>query len=75
MPKVPRIRGADAVRAFTKAGYDVSRVRGSHYIMRHPGRPERLSIPVHEGEDLGAGLLLKQIKLAGLTVEEFCNLL
>jgi predicted RNA binding protein YcfA (HicA-like mRNA interferase family) len=73
--KVPRITGEAAVAAFCKAGYGVDRVRGSHHILRHPEKTERLSIPVHKGKTVGVGLLSSQIKLAGLTVEQFIELL
>jgi predicted RNA binding protein YcfA (HicA-like mRNA interferase family) len=75
MPKVPRITGEDAIRAFSKVGFAVDRIRGSHHILRHPDKPPRLSIPVHKGETVGLGLLKAQIALAGLTVEDFINLL
>ena len=75
MPKVPRITGEEAVRAFGKTGYTLDRVKGSHHILRHPKRAPRLSIPVHKGRTAGAGLLGRQIKIAGLTVEEFIELM
>jgi predicted RNA binding protein YcfA (HicA-like mRNA interferase family) len=73
--KLPRISGEDAIRAFRKDGYRLDRIHGSHHILKHPDRKERLSIPVHKGTTVGVGLLGKQIKIAGLTVERFNNLL
>lgn len=67
----PRITGAQAVAAFQKAGFQVIRITGSHHILKRDGCPHRLSIPVHAGKTLGTGLLKSQIKLAGLSVEEF----
>ena len=61
-----------AIRAFEKLGYEVARVRGSHYILRHPSRP-MLSIPRHRV--VKTGLLLSKIKAAGVTAEEFEELL
>jgi len=75
MPKVPRIDGNAAVRAFEKAGFVVVRQAGSHQIMKKRDHPSILSIPVHRGKDVGTGLLASQIKAAGLTVEEFRKLL
>jgi predicted RNA binding protein YcfA (HicA-like mRNA interferase family) len=74
MPKVPRIAGREAVTAFEKHGYEVARINGSHHILKKPGC-NRLSIPVHNGKTVGTGLLASQIKAAGLTVEEFTELL
>jgi len=73
--RMPRVSGNDAVSAFCKAGYELDRITGSHHILRHPDKIERLSIPVHSGRTVGVGLLSKQIRLAGLTVEEFIALL
>jgi predicted RNA binding protein YcfA (HicA-like mRNA interferase family) len=75
MPKVPRVTGEVAVAAFCKAGYVLHHTRGSHHILKHPGRTERLSIPCHSGKTIGVGLLRRQIALSGLTVEQFTELL
>ncbi len=74
-PKVPRIRGADAIKAFEKAGFSVLRVKGSHWIMGKDGHYYRLSVPVHAGETVGTGLLGDLIEKAGLTVQQFIDLL
>jgi predicted RNA binding protein YcfA (HicA-like mRNA interferase family) len=74
MPKLPRITGREAVDAFCRAGYTVDRVKGSHSILKRPGS-NRLTIPVHAGKTVGAGLLLSQIAAAGLTTDEFLALL
>ena len=47
-------------------------MRGSHYVLTHPERAA-LSIPRHR--ELKIGLLMSKIKAAGLTVEEFEELL
>ncbi len=75
MPKVPRISGLEAIRAFQKGGFTVIRVKGSHHIMARAGWAARLSIPVHPGRTVGLGLLRSQISAAGLTVDEFIGLL
>lgn len=75
MPKVPRITGEEAIKAFNKDGFRLDRIRGSHHILRHPDKTARLSIPVHKGRTVGLGLLHSQIIAAGLTVEEFQRLL
>jgi hypothetical protein len=36
MPPVPSVRGDRLVRALERAGFKVSRVAGSHHVMRHP---------------------------------------
>ena len=71
MPKLPRISGKEALRAFSKAGFTVVRVAGSHYIMEKTGQAHVLSVPVHAGEDLKSGTLRSLIRGAGLTIEQF----
>ncbi|MBI5075555.1 MAG: type II toxin-antitoxin system HicA family toxin [Nitrospirae bacterium] len=64
--------GPEAVRKFQKAGWTVSRQKGSHVMMTKPGFQWTLSIPQHD--ELGPGLLRKLISQAGLSVDEFNNL-
>ena len=61
-----------AIRAFERLGYEVVRVRGSHYILKHPGRAT-LSIPRHR--TVKVGLLLSKIKAAGIKAEDFEEML
>ena len=74
MPKTPKVSGEDAVKAFKGAGFSLARISGSHHILKKDGC-RRLSVPVHAGKSVGTGLLLSQIKAAGLTVEKFIELL
>ncbi|MEX0784390.1 MAG: type II toxin-antitoxin system HicA family toxin [Dehalococcoidia bacterium] len=55
MPRVPRISGTQAVRAFEKAGWVASRQSGSHAVLLKEGSILSLSIPLHR--ELGPGLL------------------
>jgi len=72
--KLPVVSGSDAVKAFGKAGYEFDGQHGSHIILRHSAPPHRrLSIPNHK--ELAKGTLRALIREAGLTVEEFANLL
>jgi len=59
------------VRSFERAGWKVRNQTGSHVVLKKEGNSVLLTIPVHKGKPIKKGLLLKQIKLAGLTVEEF----
>lgn len=72
--KLPRgLSGDEAVRAFCRAGWQVFRMTGSHVVLEKDGEEFNLSIPRHD--ELGHGLLRHQIRLAGLTVEQFIGLL
>ncbi len=48
--------------------------RGSHVKLMKPGNPVILSIPLHKGKPVKKGLLVAQVKKAGMTVEEFLKL-
>lgn len=62
------VKAGAAIRAFERLGFEVDRVRGSHYILLHPdGR--FVSIPRHR--EVKPGLLLNQLKRAGISWEEF----
>jgi len=72
MPHLPIISGDQFVKAARKIGYNWDHTEGSHMILVHPsGR--RLSVPRHP--ELGRGLLRALIRDAGLSREEFINLL
>jgi predicted RNA binding protein YcfA (HicA-like mRNA interferase family) len=73
MPKLPIISGIEAIKAFSKAGWVPHRQVCSHVVLRKEGSKVTLSIPKHK--ELKPGLLRHLIKAAGLTVEEFENLL
>jgi predicted RNA binding protein YcfA (HicA-like mRNA interferase family) len=73
MPKLPVVSGKDTVNAFMKAGWHISRQRGSHVILTKDGSINTLSVPLHQ--TLGPGLLRDLIRIAGLTVDEFTELL
>ena len=75
MPKLPRIPGKKVVAAFERAGFVHDRTRGSHYILVKEGETSILSKPVHGNCDVGPGLLRAQIRNAGMTVDEFLELL
>jgi predicted RNA binding protein YcfA (HicA-like mRNA interferase family) len=72
MPPLPVISGREAAKAFQKIGFLFHHQTGSHMIYYRPdGR--HLSIPDHR--ELDRGTLRGLIKGAGITVEEFVNLL
>lgn len=73
--KLPVVSGRQAIRAFTKAGFAVvpGRGRGDHIILAKDHWPALLSVPDHK--ELKAGTLRSLIRYAGLTVDEFRELL
>ena len=75
MPKLPRVTGAEAKRAFESIGFREDRIKGSHHILKKLGHRHSLSIPIHGNEILGIGLLKALIVTAGITEERFRELL
>jgi predicted RNA binding protein YcfA (HicA-like mRNA interferase family) len=74
--RLPAASGQRVVRALMKAGFVVDRIVGSHHILKYPGRPARtVVVPCHSGRDLKPGTLRSIIRQAGLTLEEFNQLL
>jgi predicted RNA binding protein YcfA (HicA-like mRNA interferase family) len=58
------------------AGFSIVRTTGSHYRLVHGTDPTRqTTVPVHKGKDIPRGTLRGIIEQAGLTVEEFVDLL
>lgn len=68
MPRLPRLTGAQLVRALQRLGWVVVVQRGSHVQLRHPERGGRVTVPVHAGRVLGPGLLLAILKQTGVGV-------
>jgi predicted RNA binding protein YcfA (HicA-like mRNA interferase family) len=74
MTKQPVVNGQECIRALQKAGFVIKRQSGSHVIMKLPDTPLRVSVPNHRN-NLKPGTLHQIIKDAGLTVDEFIDLL
>lgn len=73
-PELGNVRPAHVVSALVKAGLVVKRQTGSHVIMYKPGTPRPVTVPMHR-KDLPIGTIRAIIRQAGLTVDEFVNLL
>ncbi len=74
MLKLPVVSGIETVKAFSKVGYEVDHQTGSHIIIRQRKYPHRrLTVPNHK--EVAKGTLRGLIKQAGLTIEEFIELL
>ena len=71
--KLPLISGKDTVKAFSRGGWRVDRIAGSHAVMRKDVSAVTLSVPLHK--ELRKGLLRSLIKDAGIDIEEFLSYL
>lgn len=75
MPKIPVVSARKFIKVLKKVGYIHDHTEGSHYIFYHPAKRLRVSVPMHQGRDLGQGITLALIKDAKLTRDEFLRLL
>jgi predicted RNA binding protein YcfA (HicA-like mRNA interferase family) len=73
--RAPRVTGTVVVRAMRRAGWEQVRQTGSHAQLRHPARAGLVTVPIHRGEILSPKLLASILQQAGLSVDEFVDLL
>ena len=73
MGRLNNISGKETVKAFQRAGWQVVGQVGSHVVMSKTGIRANLSIPQHK--ELSVGTLRALIRNAGMTVDEFLELL
>jgi len=73
MGTLASISGKEAVKAFTKAGWQTVGQVGSHLVMTRSGQRANLSIPQHK--ELSVGTLRSLIRSAGISVDDFLKLL
>jgi predicted RNA binding protein YcfA (HicA-like mRNA interferase family) len=74
MPKLPNFTGTELIKALKKIGFEVVRQKGSHVRLKHADN-RVVTIPVHAGQAIGKGLLVKILRDAELTKEELIQLL
>ena len=74
MSALPVVSGREVVNALGGIGYVLDRQRGSHMILRQQAPPHRrLTVPDHK--EVAKGTSRAIIRQAGLSVEEFRDLL
>jgi len=73
MNKLPAISARECIRALGKVGFHFKRQEGSHVILRRDDPFAQLVVPVHK--ELDRGTLRAIIRQAGLSVDDFVNLL
>jgi predicted RNA binding protein YcfA (HicA-like mRNA interferase family) len=74
-PRLPALRPSQVIRALERAGFFLHHATGSHHYFKHPEKPGRLVTVAVHARDLKRGTLASIIKQAGLTPDEFLNLL
>ena len=67
MPSLPRISGAEAIRALQQHGFSIARQRGSHVVLRRG--ESGCVVPKHR--ELKVGTLAGALRQAGVSVGDF----
>ena len=73
MSRLPRTSGRDCVKALGKVGFYLKRQHGSHLILRRDNPFAQVVVSNHK--ELDRGTLRAIIRQAGLSVNEFVQLL
>lgn len=73
--RLPSVKPREVLRALGRAGFIIHHTSGSHYVLKHPDSPRlRVTVPYHN-KDLKRGTLASILNQAGLSTEEFVDLL
>jgi len=73
MSKLPAISGRECVKVLVKKGFRFRRQVGSHIVLRRDDPFAQLVVPDHK--ELDRGTLGAIIRQAGMSVDEFLELL
>ena len=73
MPKLPRVSGADTIRALERLGFRRVRQRGSHVIMKKSTPKGDVGCPVPLHPELKVGTLRGILQLAKVSIEDFVS--
>ena len=74
MSKIPRgLSGKEVLKALEEAGFYIRRRKGSHIVLRRDSPFAQVVVPDHRSIDTGT--LASILDGAGLTVEDFVELL
>ena len=62
-----QVSGKAFISAAKQIGWQIDRIKGSHYILVKDGEDAILTVPVHANKPLKIGLLRALMKQAGIT--------
>lgn len=74
-PGIDPVKPELLIKVFNELGYYVSRIRGSHHVMKKEGAKLSVVIPIHGSNDVPKGIVKNCIKNAGITNEKFLEIL
>lgn len=78
MPRLPRVDGRTLVKAMERDGFEVVRVKGSHFILQKTfpdGEVVTIPVPVHAGRIVKVGTLIGILRKARIGRERLEMLL
>ena len=73
--KLPRLSGREVIKLLLKINFSVARQKGSHIILVKETEKGKRAVVVPNHKEIDKGTLLEIIRQAGLTKEEFIELL
>lgn len=73
MPKLPVVSARECISVLEKIGFRIRRQKGSHITLIRDEPYRRVTVPNHK--EIKSGMLRRIIRDAGITVEEFSDLL
>jgi len=74
-PKLPRVDCRQLIQTLKHAGFEEQRQRSKHLHLRRASDGKRVTVPVHKGRIVPIGTLRAILRDAGISVEEFHELL
>ena len=74
MSRFPSVTGTQLIKALVALGFEVIRIKGSHYFLRHPADQRCTVVPVHRGETIGRGLFAQILRDCEITLAELKKL-
>ena len=76
MTKIPALTSREVIRGLKNAGFEFDRqAKGSHEIWYNPANKRSTTIPNHPGVEVPKGTIKAILKQAGLSLDEFLQLL
>lgn len=75
MASISSVRGPEAIKALERIGFVQVRQKGSHVTLKKEGHASIVTVPVHGNKPLKKGTAEAVAKQAGLSVQQFLDLL
>ena len=73
--KLPRLSWSEIIKLLSKKGFGIARQKGSHVILTKETDEGKKAVVVPNHKEVDKGTLLEIIRQAGLTREEFMELI